>query len=164
VAEIIQLEPDVAVAPQLIEADFADIAARGYQSVVAIRPDGEAPDQLPQAQAAAEAERQGLAFRYLPVASMKVTDDDIVESFARLMDDLPGPILFYCGSSTRCTILWAQAAAPRVGVDAAVAAARNAGHELDFMRETLAARADWAGAMPQPARAHVAPGAASGAL
>ena len=163
-AEIIQLEADVAVARQLVEADFADIAARGYLSVVAIRPDGEAPDQLPQARAAAAAERQGLAFRYLPVSGVKVTDDDIVGSFARLMDDLPGPVLFYCGSSTRCTILWAQAAAPRLGVDTALAAARRAGHELDFMRETLATRADWRGTMPAPPHTHAGSSARSGAL
>ena len=39
-AKIIQLEPDVAVAPQLVEADFAEIAARGFRSVVNNRPDG----------------------------------------------------------------------------------------------------------------------------
>jgi len=55
VVEFIQLEPDIAVAPQLVEADFAEIAARGFRSVVNNRPDGEAPDQLPNAQAAAAA-------------------------------------------------------------------------------------------------------------
>ena len=37
--DIIQLEPDVAVAAQLAEADFKTVAARGFRSVVAIRPD-----------------------------------------------------------------------------------------------------------------------------
>jgi uncharacterized protein (TIGR01244 family) len=69
------------------------------------------------------------------------------------MDDLPGPVLFYCGSGTRCTILWSQAAAPRLGADAALAAARRGGYELDFLRDTLVARADWAGAIPAPASA-----------
>ncbi len=150
---IIQLEPDVAVAPQLGAADFAAVAARGFRSVVAIRPDGEAPDQLPQAQAAAAAQRHGLAFRYHPVTSVKVTEHDSVEIFVRLMDELPGPILFYCGTGTRCTILWSQAAAPRLGADAALAAARRAGHELDFLRDSLIARSDWAGAIPAPASA-----------
>ncbi len=47
--KIIQLEADIAAAPQLVEADFAEVAARGFRSVVNIRPDGEAPDQLPTA-------------------------------------------------------------------------------------------------------------------
>ena len=71
--DIIRLEPDIAVAPQLVEADFAEIAARGFHSVVNNRPDGEAPDQLPNAQAAAAARRHGLAFRYQPVKNVSAT-------------------------------------------------------------------------------------------
>jgi sulfide:quinone oxidoreductase len=140
--DIIQLEPDIAVAPQLVEADFAEIAARGFRSVVNNRPDGEAPDQLPNAQAAAAARQQGLAFRYQPVKNGNVTDDDVVGDFARLVDELPGPILFYCRTGTRCTILWTQVAAPRLGVDAALSVAHKAGYELDVLRDTLAER-EW---------------------
>ena len=140
--KIVQLEPDIAVAPQLVEADFAEIAARGFRSVVAGRPDGEAADQLASAQAAAAAHRHGLAFRYQPVRSINVTDIDVVGAFARLMDELPGPILFYCGTGMRCTTLWTQAAAGRLGVDAALAVAHNVGYDLDFLRDMLAERSD----------------------
>lgn len=151
--KIVQLEADVAAAPQLIEADFADVAARGFRSVVNIRPDGEAPDQLPSAQAERIAESHGLTFRHLPVMSLNATDDDVVEDFAQLMHDLPGPILFYCGSATRCTTLWTQAAAPRIGVDRALAVARNAGHDLEFLRETIEERAGWLDDAPSHASA-----------
>ena len=87
------------------------------------------------------------------MSGAKVTEHDTVETFVRLMDELPGPILFYCGTGTRCTILWSQAAAPRLGADAALAAARRAGHELDFLRDTLIARDECAGAIPAPASA-----------
>jgi sulfide:quinone oxidoreductase len=157
---ITQLEPDVAAAPQLTAADFADVAARGFRSVVDIRPDGEAPDQLPSAEARKTAERHGLTFDYLPVMSLNVTDDEVVDGFARLMDELPGPILFYCGSATRCTTLWTQAAAPRVGVDAALAVARKAGHDLDFLRETIEERIDWLDAAPTHAATSAAESAA----
>jgi sulfide:quinone oxidoreductase len=142
VAKIIQLEPDIAVAPQLVEADFAEIAAQGFRSVVNNRPDGEAPDQLPNAQAEAAARRHGLAFRYQPVKNGNVTDDDVVSTFSRLMDELPGPILFYCRTGTRCTILWTQVAAPRLGVDAALSIAQDAGYDLDVLRDTLLER-EW---------------------
>lgn len=150
--KIVQLEPDIAVAPQLGEADFAEIAALGFRAVVNNRPDGEAADQLPNAQAEAAARRHGLAYRYQPVRNLNVTDDDVVEAFARLADELPGPVLFYCRSGTRCTTLWTQAAAPRLGIDRALATARAAGYDLDFLRETLAGRADWR-AVPAPASA-----------
>ena len=146
--KILQLEPDVAAAPQLSEPDFADVAARGFRSVVNIRPDGEAPDQLPNAQAKSAAQRHGLTFRHLPVMSVNVTDDDVVDGFARLMDDLPGPILFYCGSAMRCTTLWTQAAAPRIGTDVALSIARKAGLDLGFLRETIEERAEWLDTAP----------------
>jgi sulfide:quinone oxidoreductase len=139
-AKIIQLETEIFVAPQLIAADFAEVAARGFRSVVNNRPDGEAPDQLPQAQAAAAALRHGLQYRYLPVENLNVTDEDVVIAYARLMDDLPGPILFYCRSGTRCTILWAQVAALRLGVARTMEIASKAGYDLEVLRERLIER------------------------
>ena len=141
--KIIQLEHDIAVAPQLVEADFADIAARGFRSVVNNRPDGEAPDQLPSAQAEATAHRRGLVFRYQPVRNINVMDDEVVSTFAQLMENLPEPILFYCRTGTRSTILWTQAAASRIGVDEALTVAHKAGYDLDFLRDTLAERYDF---------------------
>jgi len=157
--KITQLEPDIAVAPQLSAADFAELAARGFRSVVDIRPDGEAQDQLPNALAAAAAYRHDLAFRYLPVRSLNVTDDDVVGAFTRLVADLPAPILFYCGTSTRCTTLWVQAAAPRLGVDQVLGVARANGYELEFLRGLLQERAEWQSATPLvPAAAQAARG------
>jgi len=146
--KIIPLEPNIAVASQLVEADFADIAARGFRSVVNNRPDGEAPEQLANAQARAAAHRHGLEFRYQPVRNINVTDDEVVGTFARLMENLPRPILFYCRTGTRCTILWTQAAAGRLGVDETLAVAHNAGYDLDFLRDTLAERCDLLAATP----------------
>jgi sulfide:quinone oxidoreductase len=141
--KIVQLEQGVAVAPQLAEADFAAIAQLGFRSVVNNRPDGETPDQLPNAEAAAEARMNGLNYCYQPVHSVDVTDDDVVAAFARLVDDLPGPILFYCGTGTRCAVLWTQAEAGRRDVDEVLAVARNAGFDLDFLRDTLTERGEW---------------------
>ncbi len=139
--KIIQLEPDIAVAPQLVEADFAEIAARGIRSVVNNRPDGEAPDQLANAQAEAAARRHGLQFRYQPVSSINAADGDAVDGFARLMEQLPAPILFYCRTGTRCATMWTQAVAPRLGVDEALAVAHRAGFDLEFLRDSLVDRA-----------------------
>jgi sulfide:quinone oxidoreductase len=58
VAKFVKLDPQVSVSPQLVAADFAEAAARGFRSVVNNRPDGEAADQLPNAEAAALAQRQ----------------------------------------------------------------------------------------------------------
>jgi sulfide:quinone oxidoreductase len=149
-AKFIQLETEVFVASQLVEADFAEVSARGFRSVVNNRPDGEAPDQLPNEQAEAAALRHGLEFRFLPVKCVNVTNDDVVTAFAELMDDLPGPILFYCRTGTRCTTLWTQVAAVRLGVARALEIASKAGYDLEILREELMDRSS----QPVGAQAH----------
>lgn len=160
-AKIVRLEPNVSVAPQLVPADFAEIAASGFRSVVDNRPDGEVPGQMPAGEAEAAARAHGLEFRYQPVANPSVTDGPVVDAFTSLMDELPGPILFYCRSGTRCTILWAQASAHRLGVSRTMAIAAEAGYDLEMVRDHLeerAARADattgdggWRSPVPAPA-------------
>lgn len=138
----IEIEPDVFVAPQLVETDFAELAKLGFVSVVNNRPDGEAADQLPSDRAAAVAERHGLNYRYLPVMNMNVIDDDVVEAQARVMERLEGRTLFYCRSGNRCTILWAQTAVARLGVDETIARASRAGFDIEGFREHLEELAD----------------------
>ncbi len=139
--KIIALDDGVAVAPQVVAADFAEIAKRGFRAVVNNRPDGEVPGQLPSAEAEAAARDHGLEFRYQPVSNPTVTNDDNVETFARLLDELPRPVLFYCRSGTRCTTLWAQASVERLGVDRTLEMAAVAGYDLEVLREHLEERA-----------------------
>ena len=140
-AKIVQLESGVYVASQLVESDFAGIAARGFRSVVNNRPDHEAPDQLLNERAEAATTGHGMQFRFLPVDNLSVTDDAPVKAFARLMDDLPRPTLFYCRSGTRCTILWAQVAVLRLGVATTLEIASKAGYDLEVLRDRLTERA-----------------------
>lgn len=157
-AQLKQLETGIFVAAQLAEADFAELAARGIRSVVNNRPDGEAPDQLPNDRARAAALRHRLQYRYQPVENLNVTDEDLVDAQARLINDLPGPILFYCRSGTRCTILWAQVAAVRLGVARTLEIASRAGYDLEVIREQLIERSSVNVAISQ--RMHPTKGAA----
>lgn len=140
-AKISQLEADVYVASQLVEEDFAMLADRGIRTVVSNRPDGEADDQLPSGRAAEAAVGHDLIFRYLPVASFDVTDDEPVAAQARALAELPRPILFYCRTGNRSTILWAQAAAPRLDTDTVLKCAGRAGFDLAELREFIDAPA-----------------------
>ena len=56
-AKIVELEPGISIASQLVEADFALLASQGFRSVVSNRPDGEAEDQLPHRDAELAARR-----------------------------------------------------------------------------------------------------------
>ena len=124
-----QLVDGFYVAGQLQDRDFAAAAARGVRTVVNNRPDGEAPDQLPHAQAAAAAHAAGLDYHYLPVVNGHLTIET-VEVMRELMADVDGPILAYCRSGTRSTFLWAFASAPGLPPRTIVEAAAHAGYDL----------------------------------
>jgi len=106
------LTPDFAVAPQLGPDDMAAVAAAGYKSVIINRPDYEGGPDQPTAAAVGEAARAaGLACEYQPVVSGAMTPADVAR-FAELLDKLPGPVLAYCRTGTRCTQLYRSAVAP----------------------------------------------------
>jgi uncharacterized protein (TIGR01244 family) len=101
--------PDFCVAPQLEPGAMAEAAAAGFRSVVNNRPDHEGgPDQPTSAQMQAAAEAAGLVYRYLPVDGAWQTPEQIAE-FARLLEDLPRPILAFCRSGGRSTRLFMAA-------------------------------------------------------
>ncbi len=94
---------------QIEPADLAEISQLGYKSVINNRPDFEGgPNQPSNASIAAEAERLGLHYVYLPVVPGAVTPDQVVE-MARLLKTLPGPVLAFCRSGARSTNLYQMA-------------------------------------------------------
>ena len=140
-ATIKHLENGVAVAPQLVAEDFAEIARLGFRTIVNNRPDGEAEGQLPSEAARALAEANGLAYHYLPLRGYEVTDEDNVDAFVALASQATEPVLFYCRTGTRCTLLWAQYAAPRLGIEAVTAIATRAGYDVSVVRDEMEERA-----------------------
>lgn len=98
-----------AVAPQLGPEHMSAVAAAGYRSVIINRPDFEGgPDQPSSADVSAAAQAAGLEVAYQPVVSGAMTNAD-VERFSELLNTLPAPILAYCRSGTRCTVLYRAA-------------------------------------------------------
>jgi uncharacterized protein (TIGR01244 family) len=100
---------DVCVAPQLTPQAMAQVAALGFRSVVNNRPDFEhGPDQPSSAQMQAAAEAAGLQYRHLPVDGGYQSPEDIAQ-FARLLSELPRPLLAFCRSGSRSANLYLQA-------------------------------------------------------
>jgi uncharacterized protein (TIGR01244 family) len=102
---ITEIAPGYAVSPQIAPEDVAEIAARGFRSIICNRPDGESPGQPPVDAVRAEAERLGLGFAFVPVVSGAIDAEDVAD-FRAALDALPGPVLAYCRSGTRCQHLW----------------------------------------------------------
>ena len=66
-ADIRQVTPDFAVAPQLSEADLEAVAKAGFKTLIANRPDGEGGvDQPRMGPIRVKAESLGLTFAALP--------------------------------------------------------------------------------------------------
>jgi uncharacterized protein (TIGR01244 family) len=96
-----QLSPDPCVAGQLDPAAMDWAAKAGFRSVINNRPDHEGgPEQPTSATIEAAAVSAGLRYAYLPVAPSIQTPDEI-EKFARLIDEMPKPILAFCRSGAR---------------------------------------------------------------
>jgi len=95
------LSPDVSVSAQLEPAAMAWAAQAGYKSVINNRPDHEGgPDQPTSAQMETAARAAGLAYAYLPVEPAVQTPEQIA-AFAKLLAEMPHPILAFCRSGAR---------------------------------------------------------------
>ena len=104
-----QIAADVCVAPQLTPAAMAEAAQAGFKSVVNNRPDFEhGPDQPTSAQIEAAARAAGLEYRYLPVDSGYQSPEEIA-AMAKLLAELPRPLLMFCRSGARSTRLYSSA-------------------------------------------------------
>ena len=103
--------PDVFVAPQLTPDAMAEAARAGFKSVVNNRPDFEhGPGQPTHAEIEAAALAAGLEYRFLPVQGGYQSPAEIA-AFARLLAELPRPLLVFCRSGARSARLYAAAAA-----------------------------------------------------
>ncbi|MCX5589843.1 TIGR01244 family sulfur transferase [Alcaligenes endophyticus] len=100
------LSENFAVSPQLTAEDMQAVAAAGFKSVIINRPDFEGGAEQPlAADVMAAAEAVGLQACYQPVAGNAITAAD-VNNFADLLETLPQPVLAYCRSGNRCSILY----------------------------------------------------------
>lgn len=102
---------DICVAPQLAPEAMAEAARQGFRSVVNNRPDFEhGPNQPTNAAIEAAAKAAGLEYRFLPVQSAHHTPEQIA-AFAKLMRELPRPILVFCRTGARSARLYMAALA-----------------------------------------------------
>lgn len=104
-----RLDAGFSVAPQIDVADVAAVAQAGFQVLVCNRPDGEAMLGQPAFdEVAAAARAAGMKTVSLPFRGADF-DVDQARALADLIAAGEGPILAYCRSGTRSTILWAAA-------------------------------------------------------
>ena len=105
-ANLRSIADGVCVAGQLTPEAMAEAAALGFKSVINNRPDFEfEPEQPTSAQVGAAAQAAGLQYRHLPVDGGYQSPEEIA-AFAKLLAELPRPVLAFCRSGARSTRLY----------------------------------------------------------
>lgn len=127
--DIRPLTDEIAVSPQIDAAHVKEIAGAGFRSILCNRPDGEEFGQPTFAEIETAAMAEGLTIMSVPVISGMMTQD-VVDRFDEALKDLPKPILAYCRSGTRCTMLWAVVEHGRRDDDEIVTRASKAGYDV----------------------------------
>jgi len=133
-----ELEPGFAISEAIAPSDLDEVAQRGFKSVICNRRPGEADDHPDDAALSARAKALGIEWRCIPVTPGDYSDADIA-AFGKALDDLPTPILAFCRSGKRAVHLWAHSKSQGASCDipALLAAAREAGHDLEERRTLL---------------------------
>lgn len=131
------LSDRVLASPQITPAEVAEAAALGVKLIVNNRPDGEEDGQPTGAEIEAAAHAAGIAYRAIPVSGGGFAEPQ-VRAMAEALASTDGPVLAYCRSGTRSTLLWSlvQASAGRAPDDIA-AAARAAGYDISPVRAAM---------------------------
>ena len=138
-----RLNDNIYVSQQLELADIEAARALGVGLIVNNRPDGEDPS-APQGDAIeAAAAAAGLNYVAIPIGHAGFSEPQVNAMIAAL-EQAEGPILAYCRSGTRSTLLWALAAAKQgENPDAIARTAAQAGYDVSPIRsliDMLAAR------------------------
>lgn len=134
--DIRALTPTYAVSPQIDPADLPAIKAAGFTTVIDNRPDGEIPPHLhaPAMQAAAEA--LGLAFIINPVIGGALTMENVTAQRAAIAA-AAGPVLAYCASGNRSSVVWALANAGQMPTEDLIGIPARFGYNLEHLRPTI---------------------------
>ena len=123
--------------PQIGLPDVALAQAMGITLIVNNRPEGEEPGQIPGAEIEAAATAAGIAYVAIPVTHAGFSEPQ-VRAMAEALSAAEGPILAYCRSGTRSTLLWALAeASTGAQPDDLAEAAAQAGYDLTPVRPLL---------------------------
>ena len=139
--KFIELADGFFVAPQITPDDVREAAAQGVKVIINNRPDGEEFGQPKGAEIEAAAKACGINYVAIPMAGMNFTEG-CLDTFDKAVSASEGPVLAYCRTGTRSTVLRACAKA-RAGAPAMeiLQEAANAGYNISGIAPRLAALA-----------------------
>lgn len=125
-----------AVSPQIAPEDMPAIVAAGFATIVCNRPDGEVPPDLRADAIRKATEEAGLRFVLNPVIGGAITMEN-VETQGAAQAESAGPVLAYCASGNRSSIVWALSQAGSQPTDTLIAIPARHGYGLEPFRDTI---------------------------
>lgn len=132
-----KLTDSIYASPQITLDDVAEAAAMGVKLIVNNRPEGESDDQVPGAEIEAAARAAGIDYVAIPVTHAGFSEPQVV-AMAKALEGADGPVLAYCRSGTRSTLLWALSEASQGGdPDALTNMAAKAGYDVSPVRPLM---------------------------
>ena len=136
-SEFRKLSDDFYASPQITPQEVSEAAAMGIALVINNRPDGEAPNQPAGADIEAATRAAGMDYLAIPIGSAGFSEPQ-VEKLQEALAASQGPVLGYCRSGTRSTLLWSLAQA-RGGVspDSIAETAAEAGYDVAPVRPAM---------------------------
>ena len=132
-----KLTDNIYASPQIGLAEVAEAALLGVRLIVNNRPEGESEDQIAGAEIEAAARAAGIDYVAIPVTHSGFSEPQ-VKAMAKALDGAGGPVLAYCRSGTRSTLLWALSEASQGGdPDALTNMAAKAGYDISPVRPLM---------------------------
>jgi uncharacterized protein (TIGR01244 family) len=137
VSDFRKLSESVWASPQLSMADVQEAAHRGFALIINNRPDGESDDQVPGSEIEAAARLAGMDYVTIPITHAGFSEPQVLAMESALAG-ATGPVLAYCRSGTRSTLLWSLAEAHSGKAPAMIAAAAAAaGYDIAPVRPAV---------------------------
>lgn len=134
--EIRQITPRYSVSPQITVEDVPAIVAAGFVKVICNRPNVEVPAEMQSDVIGHAVKDAGLEFEVLELTHQSMTTENIARQ-RDLAEACQGPVLAYCASGTRCSVVWALGQCPSLSPDAILEATAKAGYALENLRPIL---------------------------
>ncbi|MEW6575064.1 TIGR01244 family sulfur transferase [Sphingorhabdus buctiana] len=132
-----KLTDTIYVSPQIGLDEIAEAARIGIKLIINNRPEGESDDQLPGPEVEAAARTVGVDYVAIPVTHSGFSEPQVA-AMAKALNEAEGPVLAYCRSGTRSTLLWALSEASQGGdPDALTNMAAKAGYDANPVRPLM---------------------------
>lgn len=134
--DIRQITADYSVSPQIALEDIPAIKEAGFKAIINNRPDAEIPAELGSDAMKATVEAAGMVYVENPVTHQAL-NMEMVRIQLDTIATTGGPVLAYCASGTRSSIVWSLGQAGKMPTDAIIEATARAGYDLAGLRSRI---------------------------